>query len=139
MKERPMSLQTWSTTLLIEPSQNDLALMRLWIEDNGLPVLSRNSDVVAKFVRGLLLSNASWHGVHCDFVVQLAIPVQSDRPHDGLEWYGGHRQYEPRNSLSLAVRGFAALMVLACIGLTAFRYFALTPHLPVSWYNTGHA
>ncbi|MGJ4972901.1 hypothetical protein ACQR1N_30985 [Bradyrhizobium sp. HKCCYLRH1073] len=137
-----MDTNTWNTTLTIETTQNDLTKMRRWLDEHAPPAPSRNADVLAKFMRAMLVTDAGWEGVFCDFALERPKPVIT-RPwaHD-QEWPDEPDPSEPRNRLTLAVGGCAALMVLACIGLIASHAFDIppaSPHIPPSWYNAGHA
>lgn len=137
-----MSSHTWQTSLTIETSQNDLALMRRWLGEHAPPIPSRNADVLAKFARAVLTTNAGWEGVYCSFTLDRPKPVISRPWANDQEWDDVSNTPDPsgpRSRLALAVDGFAALMVLACIALIASRAFTHSPHPAVAWYNAGHA
>jgi hypothetical protein len=137
-----MNSNTWNTTLTIETTQDDLTKMRRWLEEHAPPMPSRNADVLAKFIRAMLITDAGWERVFCGFALERPKPVMT-RPwaHD-QEWPDEPDHHEPRSRLALAVGSCAALMVLACIGLIASYTFGSAPgslHVPPSWYNAGHA
>lgn len=137
-----MSSQAWIATVTIEPSQNDLDIMRRWLQENAPPVPSRNADVLAKFTRVILTMNAESEWIDCRFSVErpkpmITRPWANDQEWD--DWSNAEGPTGPRSRLALAVDGFAALMVLACIALIATHAFTPSQHPSVPWYNASHA
>ncbi|MCK1497902.1 hypothetical protein [Bradyrhizobium sp. 188] len=134
-----MDIQSWTSTLTLDLSTYDIGIMRLWLRDHAAPVPSTNRDVIGKYLNAHLATNLAWDGL-------LTTPPRISRPtllpvSEGFEWEeqaDGTFKHEPRSSLALAVDCFAALMVLACIGLIASHAAPRWLHSPFSWYNTAH-
>lgn len=112
--------------------------MRDWLKDNAIPVPSTDADVVAKFLRYVILSNAEWDGVP----LQITLP----RPHlaGSMPWSnvglpGTTREVTDSDDfqdfVSLIWRTFALGFVL---GLSvALTLYALRHHLPS--FSFGHS
>ncbi|MDE5440424.1 hypothetical protein GWG65_02965 [Bradyrhizobium sp. CSA207] len=134
-----MDIQSWTSTLTLDLSTYDIGIMRLWLRDHAAPVPSTNRDVIGKYLNAHLATNLAWDGL-------LTSPPRISRPtlrplREGYEWQeqaDGTFTSEPRSRLALAADCFAALSVLACIGLIASHALPCSLHNPFSWYNTAH-
>ena len=133
-----MSLHTWETNLSINTQKTDVLAMRDWLKEYAAPVPSTDADVIAKFLRCTLISNAEWDGVPLD--ISLPRPhLAGSLPWSNLELPGTTREVTDNDDfqdfVSLIRRTFAlgfALGLSVALGLYALRH-----HLPS--FSFGHS
>jgi hypothetical protein len=138
-----MDSNTWTAKLTIEANPTDIWRIRAWLDEHAPPIPSRNADVLSKYIRCVLITSAEYDNIGCRFALDPPRPVLMpwQQGYEG-PWANAQAEPEPRSRLALAVDGFAALTVLACIGLLAtfaFDTWPASPHIPPSWYDAGHA
>jgi hypothetical protein len=108
-----MANQTWTTTIISETEPDDFIGMRKWLRENGLPVPSRNDDVLARFIWATIGSNALWEGVFSEFRVKRPTRLKGPWEYDYDEW--PEFTDPPSRIPQLAIGSFGLLVMLAAL------------------------
>lgn len=70
-----MESQTWQTTLTITTTKTDFPKLRAWLEEHAAPVPSTDADVIAKYLRCIIVAKCQ----------EDAIPLHITLPRPNLE------------------------------------------------------
>lgn len=134
-----MPLHTWQTDLSINTQKADIRSMRDWLKEHAPPVPSTDADVIGKFLRCIIISNAEWDGVP----LQVTLPrphLAGPMPWSNLELPGTAREVTDCDDFDSELTKFflRAFVLGFALGLSgALTLYGLRHHLPT--FSIGHS